>query len=121
VSLLKYLTAKAPFMKRAFYLAPIWIKTTFSLAVWLTAPFFFTSCLTDRAKVLDKSLESGFITPLDSMHTSVYWYWISDNISKEGVIADLRVMKKAGINRAFQEQLIILTNSGWISYLKGKK
>ena len=37
----------------------------------------------------------------DSIQTSVYWYWISDNISKEGVIADLKAMKKAGINRAF--------------------
>ncbi|MDR0825040.1 MAG: hypothetical protein LBN74_08090, partial [Prevotella sp.] len=31
----------------------------------------------------------------------VYWYWISDNISEEGVIKDLEAMKKAGINRAF--------------------
>ena len=48
-----------------------------------------------------KSLESGFVTPPDSIQTSVYWYWISDNISKEGVINDLHAMKKAGINRAF--------------------
>lgn len=32
---------------------------------------------------------------------AVYWYWISDNISKEGVVADLEAMKEAGINRAF--------------------
>ena len=46
-------------------------------------------------------LESGFITPPDSILTSVYWYWISNNISEEGVIKDLESMKKAGINRAF--------------------
>ncbi len=46
-------------------------------------------------------LERGFITPPDSIQTSVYWYWISDNISKEGVVKDLQSMKKAGINRAF--------------------
>ena len=52
--------------------------------------------------ILQKSkLESGFITPADSIQTSVYWYWISDNVSKEGVIRDLESMKKAGINRAF--------------------
>lgn len=52
--------------------------------------------------ILQKSkLESGFLTPADSIQTSVYWYWISDNISKEGVIRDLESMKKAGINRAF--------------------
>jgi len=48
-----------------------------------------------------RSLETGFINPPDSIQTSVYWYWISDNISKEGVVRDLQSMKKAGINRAF--------------------
>ena len=37
----------------------------------------------------------------DSIQTSVYWYWLSDNISKEGIIKDLHAMKQAGINRAF--------------------
>ncbi len=50
---------------------------------------------------LSQELERGFITPPDSIQTSVYWYWISDNISKEGAIRDLHAMKKAGINRAF--------------------
>lgn len=47
------------------------------------------------------TLESGFIVPPDSIQTSVYWYWLSDHISKEGVIKDLYAMKKVGINRAF--------------------
>ncbi len=46
-------------------------------------------------------LQRGFKAPPDSIQTSVYWYWISDNISKEGVIKDLQSMKKVGINRAF--------------------
>ncbi|WP_158797961.1 glycosyl hydrolase [Pedobacter sp. L105] len=46
-------------------------------------------------------LATGFITVPDSIQTSVYWYWISGNISKEGVIKDLEAMKKVGINRAF--------------------
>ncbi|WP_457268668.1 glycosyl hydrolase [Pedobacter sp. UYEF25] len=37
----------------------------------------------------------------DSIQTSVYWYWMSDNISKEGVVKDLKAMKSVGINRAF--------------------
>ena len=48
-----------------------------------------------------KTLETVFITAPDSIQTSVYWYWISDNISKEGVIKDLVSMKEIGINRAF--------------------
>ncbi|GAA4314479.1 hypothetical protein GCM10023149_10650 [Mucilaginibacter gynuensis] len=46
-------------------------------------------------------LEKGFATPPDSIQTSIYWYWMSDNLSKEGVIKDLHAMKSVGINRAF--------------------
>ena len=46
-------------------------------------------------------LESGFITPPDSILTSVYWYWISNNISEERSARLFESMKKAGINRAF--------------------
>ncbi|MBO9592969.1 MAG: glycoside hydrolase family 2 [Niabella sp.] len=42
-----------------------------------------------------------FTAAPDSIQTSVYWYWISDNISKEGVVKDLQAMKAVGINRAF--------------------
>jgi hypothetical protein len=45
------------------------------------------------------AIESGFRQP-DSMQLGVYWYWISGNVSKEGVIRDLEAMKKVGINRA---------------------
>ena len=48
-----------------------------------------------------QDLEKAFVNPPDSVQTSVYWYWISDNISKEGAVKDLQAMKKAGINRAF--------------------
>lgn len=46
-------------------------------------------------------LAAGFVTPPDSVQTSVYWYWLSGNISREGVEKDLEAMKRAGINRAF--------------------
>lgn len=46
-------------------------------------------------------LETGFCTIPDSIQTSVYWYWVSGNISNQGVIKDLEAMKKVGINRAF--------------------
>lgn len=46
-------------------------------------------------------LETGFIKPAADVQTSVYWYWISGNISEEGVVKDLHSMKEAGINRAF--------------------
>lgn len=47
------------------------------------------------------ALAAGFKKIPDSIQTSVYWYWLSDNISKQGVINDLKAMKAVGINRAF--------------------
>lgn len=46
-------------------------------------------------------MERGFFKPGDDVKTSCYWYWVSGNISKEGVAKDLRSMKSVGINRAF--------------------
>lgn len=48
-----------------------------------------------------EAIERGFRSVPDSMKLGVYWYWISDNISKEGVVRDLEAMKEAGINRAY--------------------
>ncbi len=56
---------------------------------------------TPKTKPNFSVIESGFKTIPDSVLTSVYWYWMSDNISKEGVIKDLNAMKRVGINRAF--------------------
>ncbi|MGZ3871639.1 MAG: glycosyl hydrolase [Mucilaginibacter sp.] len=48
-----------------------------------------------------EAIKKSFITAPDTIQTSVYWYWLSDNISKDGVVKDLESMKKVGINRAF--------------------
>ena len=49
-----------------------------------------------------QGLEEGFRNPSSAdVQTSVYWYWISGNVSKEGVAADLESMKRIGIDRAF--------------------
>ncbi|NDV93978.1 glycoside hydrolase family 2 [Dysgonomonas sp. 521] len=61
---------------------------------------FFFSC-NNKPETTSQSLEEGFVNIPDSIQTSVYWYWISDHISEEGVVKDLHAMKKAGINRAF--------------------
>lgn len=47
------------------------------------------------------SIKKTFVNVPDSIQTSIYWYWIDGNISKEGVVKDLEAMKKVGINRAF--------------------
>lgn len=47
-----------------------------------------------------ESVKQSFATPPDSVRLGCYWYWINDNISKEGVIRDLEAMKEVGITRA---------------------
>jgi len=61
----------------------------------------FIGCQKNNTEVTSQSLEADFMNPPDSIQTSVYWYWLSDHLSEEGVIKDLQAMKKAGINRAF--------------------
>ncbi|ANI89646.1 glycoside hydrolase family 2 [Arachidicoccus ginsenosidimutans] len=56
-------------------------------------------CRAQTSTVL--TAEAGFKQVPDSIRIGCYWYWLSDNISKEGVIKDLQAMKKAGITRAY--------------------
>ena len=37
-------------------------------------------------------IEKGFKQVPDSVQLAVYWYWISDNLSEEGVVRDLQAM-----------------------------
>ena len=47
------------------------------------------------------NLEEGFQHPPDSTRPWCYWYWISDQISREGITRDLESMKRVGIGEAF--------------------
>lgn len=66
----------------------------------LAVSFPAAVCSQDSSSGLNR-LQEGFGTPPDSVRIGVYWYWINNNISKEGVVKDLQAMKKVGINRAF--------------------
>ncbi|MCY1718961.1 glycosyl hydrolase [Prolixibacteraceae bacterium Z1-6] len=77
------------------------MRKIFQLALILLALQTVMSCSTNEYKRSNNNLESGFVTPPDSIQIGVYWLWISDHISKEGVEKDLYAMKKAGITRAF--------------------
>lgn len=48
-----------------------------------------------------QSLASKFKNIPDEQRVAVYWYWMSDNISVQGVQHDLEAMKRAGITRAY--------------------
>ncbi len=58
------------------------------------------SCGRD-ANVGIAQIEEGFRNIPDSVRTAVYWYWMDNYISREGVVKDLEAMKRVGINRAF--------------------
>ena len=70
--------------------------------LFLTA--IFTSVVINAQTTVPEkkqTLQQGFKTPPDSVKPSVYWYWMSDNISEQGVKKDIEAMAKVGIGRAF--------------------
>ncbi|WP_108424475.1 glycosyl hydrolase [Flagellimonas amoyensis] len=54
----------------------------------------------DPESLTYSKLASEFTSPPDSAKPWVYWYWINDDISKEGVTKDLEAMKRVGIGAA---------------------
>jgi hypothetical protein len=47
------------------------------------------------------TLEEAFRNPPPKTRPGCYWYWINDNISKEGITKDLEAMARVGIGRAY--------------------
>jgi len=64
------------------------------LSAFLLATAFSTCARGDQ-------FSEAFQNPPDSTKPGVYWYWLRDNISKEGITKDLEAMKRAGIGRAY--------------------
>src|SRR5512139_508447 len=57
-------------------------------------------------------LESGFDNPPAQTKPWCYWYWISDNISKEGITKDLEAMKRVGIGEALIGNIFLTEENG---------
>ena len=55
-----------------------------------------TSPVKISQEVYDK-IQEGFITPADTNKPWCYYYWIGDDISKEGITKDLEAMKEFGL------------------------
>src|SRR2546430_8134715 len=45
-------------------------------------------------------LSRGFVKPPDSAKPRTWWHWVSGNVSKEGITADLEAMKRIGVGGA---------------------
>ncbi len=44
-----------------------------------------------------KRIQEGFASPHDTNRLWCYYYWIGDDISKEGITKDLEAMKEFGV------------------------
>ena len=73
------------------------------LIILLAIAFFTTNCISEDklSPVEFQKIQTGFVTPHDSNSVWCYWYWIGDDISKEGITKDLEAMKEVGIGAAF--------------------
>jgi len=72
--------------------------TTYLKSYLLTLILAFT-LINANGQTTD-SLYNNFKTPPSNTKPWVYWYWISDHISKEGITKDLEAMAKVGIGEA---------------------
>lgn len=70
----------------------------------LVLPLLMMSCGSQKVSDITPAfsdIERGFKQIPDSVKLAVYWYWLSNNISADGVVKDLKAMKEVGINRVF--------------------
>jgi hypothetical protein len=59
----------------------------------------FGACagLTGCRNAISDDLAKNFVSPPDSARPWVYWFWVNNNVTKEGITADLEAMKRVGI------------------------
>ena len=77
-------------MKQNIWYLAVFVFTLFSLGV-------LSSCGNgDKARLL-----ADFREPPESTKPGVYWYWMNEHVSKEGITKDLEAMKRVGIGEAF--------------------
>jgi hypothetical protein len=75
-----------------------------SVVMILAFVLIMTGCVGEKreeGRLSPEGLAQGFVHPPDSVKPWVYWYWISDNISRDGITRDLEAMARVGIGEAF--------------------
>ena len=60
---------------------------------------FFFSLYSCQEQGIDR-LQESFVQPPDQFKPWLYWYWIDENISEEGITKDLEAMSRVGIGQA---------------------
>ena len=93
-------------MERINIFAPMRL-VRLALPLFLIMLFTFSGCKqggSQQASFAD--IENGFKNIPDTVQTSIYWYWISDNISKEGVVKDLEAQAFLVVRNTIQRSAI---------------
>lgn len=62
-------------------------------------------------------LEKSFLTPPDAARPGVYWYFMDGNQTREGMVADLKAMHKAGLRKALFLEVNIGVPRGPIDFM----
>jgi len=77
----------------------IYIRNIFRLSILLTTALAFAFCTrpVQISQEVYDNIQEGFITPADTNKPWCYYYWIGDDISKEGITKDLEAMKEFGL------------------------
>src|SRR5256885_14265266 len=57
-------------------------------------------CTSSTSAPRRDALARGFVNPPDSAKPRTWWHWVSGNVSKEGITADLEAMKRIGVGGA---------------------
>jgi len=73
------------------------------ILILISVSFSITLCISpvEMPSTEFQKIQTGFVTPHYTNTVWCYWYWIGDDISKEGITKDLVAMKEVGIGAAF--------------------
>jgi len=66
------------------------------------------------------SIEEGFRNPPNSAKPHTWWHWVNDNISKEGITADLEAMKRVGVGGAQIFNVDVGVPSGGVTFMSDR-
>src|SRR5436309_2505699 len=67
----------------------------------LLAAFLAVGCTNTKSPTTSMNeLANGFVNPPRSARPHTWWHWVSGNVSRDGITADLEAMKRIGIGGA---------------------
>lgn len=70
-------------------------------------------CLFSRGQ----DLTNGFMSPPDSLKPAIYWYWMNENVSKDGITKDLEALYEKGIGEVYIGNIFWGNESGKVKTL----